>query len=660
MSDSPSPVRSSMSDSSLQSPISISSDEQLHSLSPRSFEVEYNRVIDSLIVCDNSPDSIARHDSSNGDGIIRLINGPERLQGHAFESTRLFAERSALLGVPFVGPISSVNSDTSPAKSPPAPSQWLQKPSQPQFPSQQPGLVLNSSGSCAQFVRSEYFDAPANTNDCADASTSHSSLYQSSRKPLVDAAQSRRANAQQTARQHSSLTRNIQLDKLRALNNSKPADKPNLFHDLSIELNNNQTVNDCNLQQNLPQVTTTTTVTASDCPTTVPAEASIAAPLSAPTANRCPAAPMSPMLVNPFTANQHKPPQIVVRFRSENADHTYDHGNRIMDGPNELIKRFQTRSPPITEFSVKLGGAGILRILPQTSDAYRQIIHVLKVDNTLEYNTYQHREDRSFRVVVQGIHVSVGTDAIRNELTCMGYTVRSVHFPKYKNRNGPDRQQQQQQLPSPKLPKLPKQRLPQSREPNQGRHINQSVSPSGQQQQQQQSHNKRGRRRRQRRRQRRQQQQKQQQQQQQQQINSAPMVADDGHVDVDVGADVVAVSPLLSIRHNAVNRLQHKNPFRQEQSLPREQAVHLNTPKSVTAAAASTAQKQQHRQQEQRQTNNQNDHLDPNSNFIELFKRQQIQIDRLMDGMAKMQQIVAAALSRSGDSTASAPSSPNQ
>ncbi|KAL7725435.1 hypothetical protein ACLKA6_002030 [Drosophila palustris] len=165
MSNTPSPVRSLTSDSSMQSPISISSDEQLHSLSARSFKVEYNRVIDNLIVCDNSPDSMARHDSSNGDGIIRLINNPERLKGHAFESTRLFAQRSALLGVPFVGPISSVNSDTSPAKSPPAPSQWLQKPLQPQFPSQQPGLVLNSSGSCAQSVRS------ANTDDCADAST---------------------------------------------------------------------------------------------------------------------------------------------------------------------------------------------------------------------------------------------------------------------------------------------------------------------------------------------------------------------------------------------------------------------------------------------------------------------------------------------------------
>ncbi|KAM8702028.1 hypothetical protein ACLKA7_007668 [Drosophila subpalustris] len=77
-------------------------------------------------------------------------------------------------------------------------------------------------------------------------------------------------------------------------------------------------------------------------------------------------------------------------------------------------------------------------------------------------------------------------------------------------------------------------------------------------------------------------------------------------------------------------------------------------------AFAKCERPRRHRQQEQRQTNHQNDHLDPNTNFIELFKRQQIQIDRLMDGMAKMQQIVAAALHRSGGSTASAQSSPNQ
>ncbi|XP_070067183.1 putative uncharacterized protein DDB_G0271606, partial [Drosophila virilis] len=47
------------------------------------------------------------------------------------------------------------------------------------------------------------------------------------------------------------------------------------------------------------------------------------------------------------------------------------------------------------------------------------------------------REERSFRVVVRGIHASTSTDAIRNELTCMGYTIRNVYCPKYKNRSGP-------------------------------------------------------------------------------------------------------------------------------------------------------------------------------------------------------------------------------
>ncbi|KAL7725433.1 hypothetical protein ACLKA6_002028 [Drosophila palustris] len=93
-------------------------------------------------------------------------------------------------------------------------------------------------------------------------------------------------------------------------------------------------------------------------------------------------------------------------------------------------------TPPITEYSVKLGGSGTLRILPKTPEAYRHILDVLRADNSFEYNTYQCRDDRSFRVVVLGIPASLGVSAIRDELSCMGYTVRSVYFPKYKSRTG--------------------------------------------------------------------------------------------------------------------------------------------------------------------------------------------------------------------------------
>ncbi|KAL7725437.1 hypothetical protein ACLKA6_002032 [Drosophila palustris] len=124
-------------------------------------------------------------------------------------------------------------------------------------------------------------------------------------------------------------------------------------------------------------------------------------------------------------AKKCKPTQIVVRLKPH-----------INQGANALFQSFQMHTPPITEYSVKLGGAGTLRILPKTPDAYQQILNVLRADNSLEYNTYQCRDDRSFRVVVLGIPASLGVSAIRDELSCMGYTVRSVYFPKYKSRSG--------------------------------------------------------------------------------------------------------------------------------------------------------------------------------------------------------------------------------
>ncbi|KAL7725438.1 hypothetical protein ACLKA6_002033 [Drosophila palustris] len=162
-------------------------------------------------------------------------------------------------------------------------------------------------------------------------------------------------------------------------------------------------------------------------PVTAPA---MAAAVEAALANRSPAVSAASTSATPAAASlsnakKCKPTQIVVRLKPH-----------INQGANALFQSFQMHTPPITEYSVKLGGAGTLRILPKTPDAYRQILDVLRADNSLEYNTYQCRDDRSFRVVVLGIPASLGVSAIRDELTCMGYTVRSVYFPKYKSRSG--------------------------------------------------------------------------------------------------------------------------------------------------------------------------------------------------------------------------------
>nr|AAQ75090.1 gag protein [Drosophila virilis] len=123
----------------------------------------------------------------------------------------------------------------------------------------------------------------------------------------------------------------------------------------------------------------------------------------------------------------YKPPQICIQHYNQ----------PDQNGIDSVIAKLNGQNPPIIDYGLKLGSPGILRILPKTLETYSKIINVLNLDNSINYNTYQRREERSFRVVVRGIHASTSTDAIRNELTCMGYTIRNVYCPKYKNRSGP-------------------------------------------------------------------------------------------------------------------------------------------------------------------------------------------------------------------------------
>ncbi|KAL7730566.1 hypothetical protein ACLKA6_000561 [Drosophila palustris] len=147
----------------------------------------------------------------------------------------------------------------------------------------------------------------------------------------------------------------------------------------------------------------------------------------------------------PAPAKANRPPQIVVHLRQQQQQQQQqpqqqqqhnlqqqlpqtdgiDSSNQsvqVISDIDYLTFLLNNHSPAITDYVIKLGGQGTIRILPKTSDVYRHIINVLKLDNTFRYNTYQLREDRSFRVVVRGLHSSTPPQRIRNELTELGYT----------------------------------------------------------------------------------------------------------------------------------------------------------------------------------------------------------------------------------------------
>jgi hypothetical protein len=64
-------------------------------------------------------------------------------------------------------------------------------------------------------------------------------------------------------------------------------------------------------------------------------------------------------------------------------------------------------------------------IYPHTVDAYRKIVRCLK-ENQAEFHTYQLSEDKAYRVVIRGLHWSIGEEAIRTEISNLGYRVRNV------------------------------------------------------------------------------------------------------------------------------------------------------------------------------------------------------------------------------------------
>jgi len=77
-----------------------------------------------------------------------------------------------------------------------------------------------------------------------------------------------------------------------------------------------------------------------------------------------------------------------------------------------------------------------LKLSLYSSNSFRQIIKLLN-DSSIEYHTYQAKEDKAYRVVLKNLHHSTSTDYIIQELTELGYSVRNVTNIKKRLSNDP-------------------------------------------------------------------------------------------------------------------------------------------------------------------------------------------------------------------------------
>jgi hypothetical protein len=66
-----------------------------------------------------------------------------------------------------------------------------------------------------------------------------------------------------------------------------------------------------------------------------------------------------------------------------------------------------------------------VKITLKTVASYRKLVHHLKEEGIV-YHTYQPKEDRAYRIVIRGLHPSIQTEEIREELSYKGHKVRNL------------------------------------------------------------------------------------------------------------------------------------------------------------------------------------------------------------------------------------------
>lgn len=78
-----------------------------------------------------------------------------------------------------------------------------------------------------------------------------------------------------------------------------------------------------------------------------------------------------------------------------------------------------------SEFNYKSLREGQVRLMVKTVDSYRKVVNYLESEK-INFHTYQLKQERSFRIVMKGLHHSTPTEDIKAELLLLGHDVRSV------------------------------------------------------------------------------------------------------------------------------------------------------------------------------------------------------------------------------------------
>lgn len=80
---------------------------------------------------------------------------------------------------------------------------------------------------------------------------------------------------------------------------------------------------------------------------------------------------------------------------------------------------------PQVDFNYKSLRDGQIKLLVKTIESYRKVVKYLESKNIC-FHTYQLKNERSYRVVLKGLHHTTSTTDIKGELLSMGHKVRCV------------------------------------------------------------------------------------------------------------------------------------------------------------------------------------------------------------------------------------------
>ncbi|XP_044317584.1 putative uncharacterized protein DDB_G0292292 [Drosophila rhopaloa] len=116
---------------------------------------------------------------------------------------------------------------------------------------------------------------------------------------------------------------------------------------------------------------------------------------------------------NKETSRNQKPPPIVIKN---------------CESLNGLIRSTDKIVHP-TKYSIKCHTDNSVSILAADSDAYRAITKSLTIKK-VPFHTWQLKEERSFRIVIRGVHHSIPDEDIKESLTSLGHNVRFVNRPR--------------------------------------------------------------------------------------------------------------------------------------------------------------------------------------------------------------------------------------